>query len=189
MKRRLFLTGPMGCGKSTAILTALGEKLPDCGGFLTRRTRDSRGHAASFSLESPDGKRRETFLDFTAGRPKVNMAVFAGCGAELLQEGGVGTVPCILDEIGGVELLCPEFTQALDALLRTDTPVLGVIKGEGPAGALIEALGLSGEYEAASRRLRQRLREDGDTLLYECSQFDEQARLLAECWVKEYLHD
>ena len=51
MKRRLFLTGPMGCGKSTAIAAALGNRLHDCGGFLTRRYREPWLH---FALETPD---------------------------------------------------------------------------------------------------------------------------------------
>ena len=40
MKKRLFFTGPIGCGKGTAIRAALAEKLPLCGGFLTCRHRE-----------------------------------------------------------------------------------------------------------------------------------------------------
>jgi len=181
MKRRLFLTGPIGCGKSTAIAAALGEKIQQCGGFLTRRYREPRLH---FTLESPDGQCRETFLDFPDGKPRLNLEAFSRLGASLL-EGDV----LVLDEIGGIELLCPEFTAELERILETDIPILGVMKGEGPAGALVDALGLTGEYERAAARLRNRLRNDGNTLLYECGRFDEQARRLAEQWVKEYAHE
>ena len=95
----------------------------------------------------------------------------------------------MLDEIGGIELLCPEFSAALEQLLRRDIPVIGVMKGESPAGALVEALGLSEEYTRAADRLRSLLRGDENTLLYECRQFDEQALHLAEQWVKEYAHE
>lgn len=188
MKRRLFLTGPMGCGKSTAIANALGENITRCRGFLTRR---HRGEALSFALESPDGRRSETFLDFSGGKPAVNMEVFASLGVELLQFSrcDVGIAPYVLDEMGGMELLCPEFRNALEALLDSDAPVIGVMKGEGPAGALMDALGLSEEYTEANHRLRKRLREDENTLLYECGQFDETALRLAEQWAEEYLHD
>ncbi len=185
MKRRLFLTGPMGAGKSTAIGEALGEKLAGCGGFRTRRTRDKYGHAVTFFLESPDGAVRETFLDFSQGKPRVRLEVFESLGRTLLG----GKMPCVLDEIGGVDLLCPGFMEALEDLLRKDVPVIGVIKGEGPAGALIQALGLSEEYAQAADRLRQMLREDGDTLLYECGQFDKNALALARQWAEEYLHE
>ena len=181
MKRRLFLTGPIGCGKSTAIAAALGERTQQCGGFLTRRHRKPYLH---FTLESPDGQHAETFLDFSDGKPRLNLDVFSQSGVSLL----TGDI-LVLDEIGGIELLCPEFSAALEQLLRRDVPVIGVMKGESPAGALVEALGLSEEYTRAADRLRSLLRGDENTLLYECRQFDEQALLLAEQWVKEYAHE
>lgn len=178
MTRRLFLTGPMGCGKSTAIAKALGDDISRCGGFLTRRHRQPHLH---FTLESPDGAVRETFLDFAGGKPEVNLGAFS----EVYLRGGV----LVLDEIGGIELLNPAFASALEGLLDRDVPVLGVIKDEGPAGALIEALGLTEEYGRAAARLRQRLREDPETTVYECGHFDKKALDLAGQWAEEYLHD
>lgn len=177
MKRRLFLTGPIGCGKSTAIRDALGERITRCGGFLTCRYREPHLH---FALESPDGTRKVTFLDFSDGKPEWKPGVFS----ELSLEGSV----LVLDEIGGIELLNPSFTAALDTVLKSGVPILGVIKGEGPAGALIQALNLTGAYETAAFRLRSFLRGDPDTLLYECGQFDGHARRLAEQWAEEFLH-
>lgn len=181
MKRRLFLTGPMGSGKSTAIANALGEKISRCGGFLTRRHREPRLH---FTLESPDGQLAETFLEFPDGKPGVHMDVFSRLGVKQLK----GDI-LVLDEIGGMELLCPEFAAALERVLQTEIPVIGVLKGPGPAGALMDTLGLSGEYQHAAERLRNRLQNDENTLLYECGQFDEQAFLLTKQWVEEYCHD
>ena len=76
MKQKLFLTGPIGCGKSTAIATAIGEKLPEFGGFLTRRARNAEGHAIAFYLESPDGKLKEKFLDCSGTVPQIHMDAF-----------------------------------------------------------------------------------------------------------------
>ena len=177
MKKRLFLTGPIGCGKSTAISRALGEKVSQCGGFLTRRYREPHLH---FTLESPDGKFQKTFLDFAGGKPQVDLTVFS----EVDFSGSV----LLLDEIGGIELLNPAFLAALDALLKTEVPILGVLKGEGPAGALIEALGLADDYDQASKKLRTRLSADPDTLVYHCGQFDENALSLAKRWVETYLN-
>ena len=181
MKQRLFLTGPIGCGKSTAIAHALGEKITQCGGFLTRRHREPHLH---FTLESPDGQSSQIFLDFPDGKPRLNMDAFSQLGVSLLR----GDI-LVLDEIGGIELLCPEFAAALDHALQTDIPMIGVIKGEGPASALIDTLGLSEVYTHTSDRLRNWLRNNKNTLLYECGQFDEQALHLAQQWVKEYAHE
>ena len=181
MKQRLFLTGPIGCGKSTAITQALGEKTQQCGGFLTRRHREPHLH---FTLESPDGQYSETFLDFSGGKPQLNMNVFSQLGVSLLK----GDI-LVLDEIGGIELLCPEFTAALMQTLQRDVPVIGVMKGEGPARALIDALGLSEAYAHTANHLRNQLQSNENTLLYECRQFDKQALHLATQWAEEYLHD
>lgn len=181
MKRHLFLTGAMGIGKSTAILDAAGDKLPRFGGFLTKRTRDAAGRVLSFSLASPDGKLEETFLDFSSGKPEIRMQAFETLGMRLLD----GPI-LLLDEIGGVELTCPDFAQALERVLRSETPILGVMKGAAPAGALTKALGLAEEYTLAAERLRRWLDQSEDTLLYECELFDEKARLLVEQWVEEY---
>lgn len=178
MNRRLFLTGPIGCGKSTAISRALGEKLLRCGGFLTRRYREPHLH---FTLESPDGTYRETFLDFAAGKPEADLAVFS----KLPLTGKT----LVLDEIGGIELLNQSFESALEAVLASETPILGVIKGEGPSGTLIEALGLTEKYRTSASRLRQRLQSDPETLVYECGKYDERALLLAQQWAEEYLND
>ena len=188
MKRRLFLTGPVGCGKSTAIVRALGDKIAQCGGFLTRRYREPRLH---FTLESPDGSFREIFLDFPGGKPVLTQNTFSVLGTQLLlpRKNDKGFAPCIMDEIGGIELLNPEFSAMLDRVLGSDIPILGVLKGEGPAGALTDSLGLSDEYGQAAFRLRQKLKNDPPPLLYECGQYDENALLLAKRWVEEYLHD
>ena len=178
MKRRLFLTGSIGCGKSTAITVALGEKITQCGGFLTRRYREPHLH---FTLESPDGKVKKTFLDFASGKPEVDLTVFS--------ESYLQGKPIVLDEIGGIELLNSDFADALEVVLTSDTPIIGVIKGEGPAGALIDKLGLTEEYHWAAGKLRQQLYNDPNTLVYACTQYDENALLLARRWVEEYFHD
>ncbi len=178
MKRRLFLTGPIGCGKSTAIWEALGDRRLLCGGFMTRRHREPHLH---FTLERPDGTGRVTFLDCGPDGPRWYPEAFAHISL-------AGSV-LVLDEIGGIELLCPEFAAALDALLNRDTPVLGILKGDAAASAMIRKLGLTEDYETAATALRHRLTNDEDTLVYPCGQFDETAHCLAKQWVKEYAHD
>ena len=181
MKQKLFLTGPMGYGKSTAIATAIGDRMPKFGGFLTRRERDANGHAAAFYLESPDGKYRKEFLDCRGTTPRIHMDVFESVIPNLKKGNYL-----VLDEIGGLELLSPAFMEALDSLLASNIPVIGVIKGEGPASAMIRKLGLTEAYESAAKHLREALRNDPNTLVYDCGKFDEEAVQLARQWVKEY---
>ena len=182
MRRRLFLTGAMGCGKSTAIRRGLGEDLTRLGGFLTDRVRDRDGKVLYFTLADTYGKRSEIFLDVSESAPVIRWETFSGLGRELLRGEAL-----VLDEIGGVELLCPAFLEALERLLESDIPIVGVCKGEGASAALVRKMGLTAEYEAAAARLREALRADHDTLLYECGQYDDNARLLVEAWAKEYI--
>ena len=186
MRKHLFFTGPIGCGKSTLLLHALGEKLWQAGGFLTLRRRHADGSAADFVLISPDGKEKEVFLDLTGAAPRLDMEVFARLGVRLLREEKPFLV---LDEIGGVELLCPEFTRELYRVLERDIPIIGVVKGEGPAGALIQKLGLTEDYQQAASGLRKTMENHADTSLYTCSQFDKNALALAKRWVEEYVHE
>lgn len=190
MKRHLFLTGPIGCGKSTILRHALGlARLHRAGGFLTVRRRHADGRPANFVLMDPAGKEKQIFLDLSTLEPMVNMNVFSQLGAALLDRANEHPF-VILDEIGGMELLCPEFMEALDRLLSSDVPILGVIKGEGPASAMISRLGLTEEYEEAATSLRNRLTLDAQTAIYHVDQYGSKALLaLAERWVKEYLHD
>ena len=183
MKKRLFLTGPMGCGKSTAIAQALGSTACRGGGFFTRRQLDSSGKLTGFSLESTDGARGEIFLDFTQGKPVWNLSVFSQLGRDLLSDPDAPFL--VLDEIGGVELLCPEFADALEAVFVRGIPCIGVMKGAGPSGALIKALGLDDTYAHSNRYTYS----DPDTLLYSCGQFDKHALALACQWVQEYAYD
>lgn len=187
MRRRLFLTGPMGWGKSTAIAQALGSRSHQGGGFFTRRSLGPDGHAQSFYLQSPDGKEKAVFLDLSQGKPVVHPEVFSQLGARLLRENTARFV--ILDEIGGIEVLCPAFMEALDQLWQRNIPCIGVIKGQAPAAALIRTLGLPEEYAKAAGNLRDFLENDPDTLVYSCSQFDETARNLAVQWCREYVYE
>ncbi len=179
MRPRLFLTGDMGVGKSTAIRTALGDRLPMLGGFLTRRHRGEDG--LSFTLSTPDGQQEQTFLDFSTGKPVLFPVVFETLGLAALQ----GDI-LVLDEIGGMELLCPAFWAALERVLQSDIPILGVVKGLQPQNALAQALGLDETYRRQAEKLWHILTRDESTLVYPCQQYDETALALARQWAGEY---
>lgn len=181
MKRRLFLTGPIGCGKSTAIVQGLGDRRETLGGFVT--FREGPAHRPQrFFLETVQARERTVFLDLTGEKPRVDLSAFSGLGVRSLQTG-----PLLLDEIGGIELLCPEFLEALEDALTGEIPAIGVIKAPESSLTLARCLGLTEQYLAAADRLRRLLEQNDRTEIYTCGTFDPQARALTELWAREYL--
>ena len=173
MKRRLLLTGPIGCGKSTLIINALGSAIRDAGGFLTLRVIE-------------DGRVRERFLSFgEAGsiRDERPFAVTAPALLRLAQEKRFA----LIDEIGGFELLCPDFYEALTAFLFSGKPCVGVLKALPGAEELTRRVKLPPEYMDAARELRELLENDPDTLLLETTgRYDTNAEGALRHWVEEY---
>lgn len=185
MVKNLFLTGPVGSGKSTSIATALGDSLTKAGGFLTVRQRDDTGRAVAYWLKRPNGSDGRVIIDYSAKPYTMHMEVFEDFGVRLLEE--AHSYPyVILDEIGGFEVLSDSFVQALMALLQSDIPCIGVMKGEGPASKMIQKLGLGEAYVQRAEVLRQWMGRDENTLLYECGQFDPEGLRLARQWVREF---
>jgi len=183
--KNLFLTGPIGSGKSTSIAVALGEHLSKAGGFLTVRQRDDAGRAIAYWLKRPDGRDGQIIIDYSQKPYTMHMEVFEDFGVALLDE----AKQCdyvVLDEIGGFEVLSDAFLSALMKLLESDVPCIGVMKGAGPASKMIQKLGLGDAYVQRAEALRQWMRCDEKTVLYECTQFDPQGLSLAQQWVSCY---
>lgn len=187
MTRRLFLTGPSGCGKSTLLRAALQGRLAAAGGFITERQRNADGSYAYFYLQRADGTgSREIFLDLRQLPPKKSDLPFTGTAVQLLRE----EAPFfLLDEIGGMELLLPEFQAALDSFLDTALPCIGVLKSIRNSRALQTAAALPEAYLQAAEQLRNRLEQSPDTTVLEMSDFHDLAVEAAVTqWVEEYAH-
>lgn len=185
VKKNLFLTGGIGCGKSTSIAGALGPSIHRAGGFLTIRQRDEEGRTAAFRLMCPDGSHGRIFLERGEGSFAMHPEVFDTFGVSLL-EGAQDRGFVVLDEIGGFEVLSEPFMEALMELLQSDVPCIGVLKGEGPAGKMIQSLGLEQDYSRKAEALREWMRQDENTLVFECGQFDPEGMELARQWAAEY---
>ena len=183
--KNLFMTGPIGSGKSTSIAKALGENLPKAGGFLTVRQLDSSGRAVAYWLQRPSGSDGQIIIDYSAKPYTMHMEVFENFGVELLEKAQDFDF-VILDEIGGFEVLSDVFMEALMKLLQSDIPCIGVMKGVAPASKMIQKLGLGDAYVQKAEQLRSWMRQDEDTLLYECTQFDPEGLRLARDWANQY---
>lgn len=187
MKPRLFLTGPSRYGKSSMIRRELGELVHRAGGFCTCRSRDEQGTVRGFELHSADGYGpRDLFLDLSGAQPRIDLEIFDRVGLDYLRRATERPF-AVLDEIGGVELLNDRFMNELARYLNDSHPCIGVMKGAGPAGTLVEMMGLTVRYELARRVLFVHLCNDPHTQLVELTCPDDpNARSAVREWVSQY---
>lgn len=192
MKKHLFLTGVSGIGKTTIIRQALGRAAGYAGGFITERVADGDGSVEGFDLYPAaaaighDGFDGLRFLDLGTTPPQKDNEVFRESAAQMLREAGFYPF-VMLDEIGGFEMLIPQFRNELAQLLNSDAPIIGVIKGAENAEELRASFGLGEKFTMLTDNLRAVLANDEDTVVIEVKQRgDETARRIVEAWVKEY---
>ena len=192
MKKHLFLTGVSGIGKTTIIRQALGSAAGYAGGFITERVADGDGSVEGFDLYPAaaaighDGFDGQRFLDLGTVPPQKDNEVFRESAAQMLREAEYYPF-VMLDEIGGFEMLIPQFRNELAQLLNSDAPIIGVIKGAENAEELRASFGLGEKFTLLTDNLRAVLANDEDTVVIEVKQRgDETARRIVEAWVKEY---
>ena len=187
MQPRLFLTGPSGSGKSTMIRREMGDLMHKAGGFRTVRERNEEGKVCGFAIGSADGYGpKDRFLDLTGEQPRIDLDIFSGVGLDYLRRAPERQF-ALLDEVGGVELLNEQFMDEFARYLQGTQPCIGVMKGPGPAGKLVEMMGLTVRYELARRALQEHLRSDPNTCLIEMSDWEDQNALDAvRTWVAKY---
>lgn len=192
MKRKLFLSGPAFCAKSALIREALGKRMQSAGGFCTELSAAEDGSLLGCTLMPAaaaggvEGFEKELFLDLRQIPPLHDSEVFRGTGVRLLEEAEWYPF-CVADEIGGMDLIIPQFREALDALLASRLPVLGVVKTEEEADQLRQMLGPGERFTGFSRRLHAMLEEDPDTEIIRIrADAREEAAAAVAAWVSEY---
>ncbi len=193
MKKRLFLTGPSGAGKTTIIRQALGPALAYAGGFVTERSLGDGGRLLGFDLlpaagaAFDSGFERWRFLDYSGPKPAKDNEVFRSHGVRLLKEAEYYPF-VLLDEIGGFEMLIPQFRNALAELLNSELPIIGVLKGPENAGEIKRRFGLGDRFTALTDNLRTVLSKDANTVLLEVkAPGDPVASRIARAWAEEYV--
>lgn len=139
MRKHFFLEGPIQEGKSTLIRKIIKDYLPRVGGFSSQRILNDSGETVGFRLataaeamaltEKYSPGLSNVFLYFGGEKIKMAPEIFTDIAIKYLRE-SEGKELILLDEIGGIELLAPDFRQALYETLKSDIPCLGVFKLE-----------------------------------------------------------
>ena len=195
MKRRLFLSGPIGCGKSTLVRNALGGAAKNAGGFVTVRALDETGALVGFDLLPACAlacKDRQCpafrFLSFSGADVRRSRGAFRTEAVRMLEKAAEKPF-AVMDEFGGFELLVPEFSAALTAFLRSGLPCVGVLKTPEATEALHARVSLPSAYLARAAELRAALAADPDTeILQTTGKDDQNAKAALAAWVEEYAH-
>ena len=192
MKRKLFLCGPAFCGKSRLIRDVLGRQLQAAGGFCTELSAAEDGSMLGCTLMPAaaaggvEGFEKELFLDLRQYPPLHDSEVFRESGVRFLEEAEWYPF-AVLDEIGGMDLIIPQFRVALDSLLRSGLPVLGVLKTEEAAEQLRQLLGPGQRFREFCQQLHRTLSLDPDTeILYIEADAEAEAGDAVRAWAAEY---
>lgn len=192
MKKRLFLTGPSNCGKSAMIGAILGQAMLSAGGFVCENRYDSLGNIQSSSFLPAaaaggiQGFDVYPYLDFIPCPPKADNEVIRVEGTRLLREAAYYPF-VVLDGIGGIDMLIPQYRFALEELLNSDIPCIGVIKGRDELEFLRNSFSLTERFTMLTDNLRTALENDSETVLIPTmGRGDIKALRLIKQWAEEY---
>ncbi len=130
-----LITGDPGVGKTTCasrIINAVKSQGYVVGGVVSRETR-ARGERTGFEMIDLGTEEHFTLASTSLnagpklGRYRVNLKGLAEMGANALLSSSEKADLTVCDEIGPMELLSPEFRRAVESIVKTGKPVLGVI--------------------------------------------------------------
>jgi len=131
----LVVTGSPGVGKSTAIskvILRLKSKGVIVGGCLTSEKRTSGRRIGFGIMDLTSGNRGELAsatgtLGPRVGRYRVNLTDLASVGAKGLVDAADSSEVIVIDEVGPMELVSPDFRRALKACMASGKPILAVV--------------------------------------------------------------
>jgi nucleoside-triphosphatase len=129
------ITGPPGIGKSTIIskvilrLQSVGVMVGGC----TTVEKRAKGARVGFGIKDLTEGRIGELASVTGkmgprvGKYRVNLVDLSKIGASGLSRAATSSELIVIDEVGPMELVSPEFRRALDACIESGKPMLAVI--------------------------------------------------------------
>jgi len=131
MKRALLLTGKPGTGKTALIKEALARTKVKRGGFYTEEIRTG-GIRQGFRIVTLDGQ--EAILahvgissPYQVSKYRVDTDSLDRVGVSTLRQALKESDLIVIDEIGKMELLSPQFKEAVTQAINSGKKVLGTI--------------------------------------------------------------
>ena len=131
MKRVLLLTGQPGTGKTALIKEALARTKLKGGGFYTQEIR-TRGIRQGFRIITLDGQ--EAILahvgissSYQVSKYQVDTDALDRVGVSAVRRAVQGFDLIVIDEIGKMELISPQFKEAVTQAINSGKKVLGTI--------------------------------------------------------------
>ena len=193
MAESFFLEGPFYAGKTSLLLRLIAPYRSAIGGFVTQRLTEN-GDKQAFCLTpaseadrpslplSPEQEER-IFIREENGRYHKDLRVFETLGTALLRD-TKGKKLFLLDEIGGMELLCEPFRETLFCLLKGGVLCIGVLKSDQNTDNLRAHVALDRSLESYRAQLYRTIRDQGG----EIWRLTEENRVQAEACLRAFLH-
>lgn len=135
MKRVILITGPPRIGKTTALLSAASELKSagySLGGMVSEEVRE-RGHRVGFSIQDYASGRKGWLAHVrqpfgpTIGNYRINLEDLNSIGVAAILTAMKTADIVLVDEIGPMELLSKDFTEAVQTTINSCKPLLATI--------------------------------------------------------------
>jgi nucleoside-triphosphatase len=131
MTKNIIITGKPSCGKTTLIREILKELNFKADGFYTSEIRKGK-ERFGFEIISLDGKggilaHKDLKSKFNVSKYGVNIEDLDRIGTESILRAIKENRICVIDEIGGMEILSRKFRETVERALNSQIPVLGTI--------------------------------------------------------------
>ena len=191
-----FLTGTSGIGKSTLLMEVLQEAEFSISGFFAQRQLLPDGTTGGFRLLPWSNKlpltapyhaeASDLFIKKSETGWKKDLSIFQTTAITLLNE---KTPLKCLDEIGGTELLVPEFSDALYALLKSNTRCVGVIKSPQNLTSMMTRVEMKRQEAITLQKLHKDMTQQFHSVIVELTAFNrEEVKLALKNFLKTEVH-